>query len=286
MTNQRRAPPVTDPRSHEDRERERERYDAMAQAEAREPGPFESGAASVPRVLRAPYTAYERAILATLRPGMRILELGSGTGRHSVVLAGSGSEVTCTDVSAGALALLSKRMSSLGRTVRVVPAPMEATPFEDGAFDLVVCAGSLSYADPETLDREIARVLRPGGSFIGVDTLGGNPVMGLARRIRQRVAPNRTRTTLQHIASLNRVRRLGGMFDRSTIRGFGAWSWIWSPLSPVLGDRLAATCNKVCDRLPGSQRLAFKFVLEAHGLRDRSPTSCVGQPCPDAPART
>jgi len=276
---------VTDHRSHEDRERERERYEAMAQAEAREPGPFEVGAASVPRVLRAPYTAYERAILAMLCPGLRILELGSGTGRHSAVLAGSGSEVTCTDVSAGALALLSKRMSSLGRAVRVVTTPMESTPFQDASFDLVVCAGSLSYADPEAVDREIARVLRPGGSFIGVDTLGDNPVMGLARRIRQRVAPNRTRTTLQHIASLNRVHRLAGMFDRSTIRGFGAWSWIWSPLSPVLGDRLAATCTEVCDRLPGSRRLAFKFVLEAHGLRERSPTPGVGHPCPDARAR-
>jgi len=85
---------MPDPRSTSDRDRERERYEAMAEAEAREQRPFESGVASVPPVLRAPYAAYERAILATLRPGLRILELGSGTGRHSAVLTGLGSDVT------------------------------------------------------------------------------------------------------------------------------------------------------------------------------------------------
>jgi ubiquinone/menaquinone biosynthesis C-methylase UbiE len=239
----------------------------MAQAEAREPGPFESGAASVPRVLRAPYTAYERAILATLRPGMRILELGSGTGRHSVVLAGSGSEVTCTDVSAGALALLSKRMSSLGRTVRVVPAPMEATPFPDSTFDLAASAGSLSYADPMRLDPELVRILKPGGSFICVDSLNHNPVYRLNRWVHWRIRGNRTRSTLLRMPTLTRMEQLGHRFERWSLRGFGAWSWIWTPMSRIIGHGLAARCNDACDGLPGSRRLSFKFVFEAHGLR-------------------
>jgi len=277
---------MPDPRSTSDRDRERERYEAMAEAEAREQRPFESGVASVPPVLRAPYAAYERAILATLRPGLRILELGSGTGRHSAVLTGLGSDVTCTDVATRALELLSERMRAAGQTVRVVTTPMESTPFEDASFDLVACAGSLSYEDPEALDREIMRVLRPGGSFIGVDTLAHNPVLGIARRIRQWAAPNRTRSTLQHLASLDRVQRLAGLFDRSTIHGFGAWSWVWMPLSPVVGDELAAACCDACDQLPGSQRLAFKFVLEAHDLRKSSPKSASGLRYPDAQART
>lgn len=245
----------------------------MAESEVREQRPFKLGVASVPPVLRAPYASYERAIVATLRPGLRILELGSGTGRHSAVLTGLGSEVTCTDVATRALELLSERMRAAGQTVRVVTTPMESTPFEDSSFDLVACAGSLSYADPQRLDVEIERVLKPGGSFICIDSLNHNPIYRLNRWIHWRLRGDRTLSTCVRMPTIKRMACLGSRFQTWSIRGFGAYSWLWAPLARAVGEGTAARCNDAFDLLPGSQRLAFKFVFEAHGLRKDAPAA-------------
>jgi hypothetical protein len=38
-------------------------------------------------------------------------------------------------------------------------------------------------------------------------------------------------------------------------------------MARVVGPDLAARLNDACDQLPGSNRLAFKLVMQAHGLR-------------------
>lgn len=255
------------PEVPDDRDLERDRYEASALGDIEAGDVWSSGARSVPASIRAPYEYYESHVRALLKPGLRILELGSGTGRHSLMLAEGGASVTCSDIAPSALLALERRARSAGAALATVVTPMDETPFPDSSFDLVVSAGSLSYADPDRLDAEIARVLRPGGSFVCVDSLNHNPVYRVNRWVHWRIRGDRTRSTLLRMPTLPRMQRLGNRFERWSLRGFGAWSWLWSPLSPLLGESAAAAFNDACDRLPGSRRLAFKFVFEAHGLR-------------------
>lgn len=252
-----------------DTETERDRYERRARDLLRQHG-LEKSQACPPALagtLAAPYRHYARAISSVLRPGMAVLELGAGTGMHSRILCAPGVDTTLSDISPSALEVLRRRFEVPQVAVTTVVTPMESTPFPDSSFDLVASAGSLSYADPSALDTEIARVLRPGGSFVCVDSLNHNPVYRLNRWVHWRIRGDRTRSTLLRMPTLARMDALGRRFQRWSLRGFGAWSWLWTPLSRLVGEAAAARCNDACDGLPGSRRLAFKFVFEAHGLR-------------------
>jgi SAM-dependent methyltransferase len=94
----------------------------------------------------------------------RILEVGCGWGELAQWLGReTGAEVVATD--------LSPRMVELARSRGVAAqlADVQALPFEDGVFDVVVAAWML-YHVPD-LDQgvaEIWRVLRPGGTLVAV----------------------------------------------------------------------------------------------------------------------
>ena len=97
----------------------------------------------------------------------RVLEIGAGTGlnlRHDpdeiddLVLAEPFEPMTDR---------LERRLSRSGRVARIVAAPAEALPFEDGTFDAVVSTLVLcTVADPERAVAEVRRVLRPGGRLL------------------------------------------------------------------------------------------------------------------------
>lgn len=87
------------------------------------------------------------------------LDLGCGDGRLGAEL---GAEtLVAADVSAVALERARARLPGT-RTVHLVPD--EPLPFEDGCFDLVLCAETIEHVrDIQTLLSEVRRVLRPGG---------------------------------------------------------------------------------------------------------------------------
>lgn len=57
------------------------------------------GAQEVPIVFRTPYLYYENQLQKFISPGMKVLEIGSGTGTHTGYLLKLGAIVTATDIS-------------------------------------------------------------------------------------------------------------------------------------------------------------------------------------------
>jgi SAM-dependent methyltransferase len=103
-----------------------------------------------------------RRFVGSLGTAERALDLGCGDGRLTSVL--QAAELTAADVSPVALERARRRLSDRARLVELDPdAPL---PFEDGVFDLVLCAETVEHVrDVQLLMSEVRRVLRPGGSL-------------------------------------------------------------------------------------------------------------------------
>ena len=97
---------------------------------------------------------------AALRPGERVLDVGTGTGIAAAAARGETREVVGIDASAGMLALA--RRSVIG--VAFEQMDFAALRFPDSAFDVVLAAHALLFAtDRVGALREWRRVTRPGG---------------------------------------------------------------------------------------------------------------------------
>lgn len=92
--------------------------------------------------------------------GLRALDVGCGTGHHLRELVERGFDAAGTDGSPAMLAE-ARRMNP---EAELYQADVEALPFPDSTFDLVLCIEVLRYLrDPRASIAEMARVLRPGG---------------------------------------------------------------------------------------------------------------------------
>jgi SAM-dependent methyltransferase len=106
----------------------------------------------------------------TLAPGARVLDLGSGVGRHALALARAGLAVTALDAAPEGNAALRAAAGAEGLNVETVEGRMTVLPFPDSAFDHVLSWNVIYHGDEEVVlssISEIARVLKPRGTFLG-----------------------------------------------------------------------------------------------------------------------
>jgi len=98
--------------------------------------------------------------------GMRVLNVGCGTGGFNVAIERAGAESCGVDANPDAVGICSLRQA-LGGGGRYAVAAAESLPFRDGSFDLVYCLSTLEHVtDVEATVREMVRVACPGGSIM------------------------------------------------------------------------------------------------------------------------
>ena len=123
-------------------------------------------------------TAAERAAWDRLldlvlpgRGGLDALDVGCGTGFLCFELAARGHRVTGVDLAPAMLAEARRKAAAGGVAVRFEEADAEHLPFARGAFDLAISRHVLwTLPHPEAAIDEWARVLRPGGRLVVVDS--------------------------------------------------------------------------------------------------------------------
>jgi SAM-dependent methyltransferase len=203
--------------------------------------------------------------------GRDVLELGCGAAQGGRWLVSQGARVTAFDVSFGQLALARRLDRRTGIEVRTVQADAQRLPFRDAAFDVVASAfGAVPFvSDSAGVMREVARVLRPGGTFVFSTT---HPVRwvfpddpgpgGVSARTPYfdrtpyvEEGPDGTATYVEHHRTLgDRVRELVAaglvLVDLVEPEWPEGRTVVWGQWSPLRGALLPGTAVYVC-RTPG-----------------------------------
>jgi SAM-dependent methyltransferase len=98
---------------------------------------------------------------AGVEPGMKVLDVGCGTGNATIPAARAGARVTGLDPSAQLLAIARERAADAMVEIELVAGNARALPFEDGSFDRVISTvGHMFAPDHARMAGEMVRVCR------------------------------------------------------------------------------------------------------------------------------
>jgi len=126
---------------------------------------------------------------AGISPGMRILDVGCGTGVVAITAARLGARVDAIDLTPQLLERARENARIAQVEIEFLEADAEQLPFRDGEFDAVVSQFAHMFAPrPEVATREMLRVLRPGGT-IAFSTWPPELLVGRTMQISSRYMP-------------------------------------------------------------------------------------------------
>jgi len=103
---------------------------------------------------------------AGVAKGMRVLDIGCGTGVVAVTAARLGAQVKAADLTPQLLERARENAQLAEVEIEFFEADVEALPFQNGEFDAVLSQFAHMFAPrPDVAVREMLRVLRPGGTI-------------------------------------------------------------------------------------------------------------------------
>jgi SAM-dependent methyltransferase len=207
--------------------------------------------------------------------GMRLLDVGCGTGHHLVRFRRLGFEVVGTDGSAEMLA----RARENNPGVEFHQGDVEQLPFEDASFDYLNCIEVLRYLPQmERCVAEMGRVLKPGGVALVTAaprwSLNG---YWLVNRLAPHLRVKDLVTLRQFFASSRELRRAFSEagFERIEVHGvyFGPLNWVerLAPgVTPGFLRKWEGIDARVAD-MAGMRELSNMFLVRAvKGERTRN----------------
>jgi ubiquinone/menaquinone biosynthesis C-methylase UbiE len=222
---------------------------------------------------------------ARLRPGHRVLDLGSGTGYPALLAAqtvGPSGSVIGVDLADQMVAAAERKATRLGLTnVTFCTGDVTTLPFEAGSFDAVTSRFCLMFLpDIPKAAAEIARVLKPGGWVAAAvwSAAEKNPSIGLAmaaiKQLIELPPPDPTAPGIFRLANPGELASLfqqAGLIDATDQEFLGEWSYASAEQYYTSLMEIAAPVQNLMAKLSDTQKQEVKrLILQAASQFTRS----------------
>ncbi|MDZ5447007.1 methyltransferase domain-containing protein [Micromonospora sp. 4G57] len=234
-------------------------------------------------------SGFNDAVLAAVRPGDRILDIGCGNGQLTRFAARRSSDGHAVGVDLSAPMLDRARESAAAEgvaNVEFLRADAQAYPFPAAGFDVALSRfGVMFFADPVAAFANIGRALRPGGrlAFVSLDDFRHGDLGAVLGALAAHLPPPGTDGTgvaeplsLADPAVVQRVLTEAGFAGVDCVRVEAQEVWGrdaadaagflagWGPIRHQLGRVDAATADRACAAvlealLPYQQRDAVRL---------------------------
>jgi len=225
----------------------------------------------------------ESAVRMGVRQG-RVLDVGTGSGRIAIRLArlNPAFDIEAIDLSRSMLELGRANAAREGvRNLKFLPGDAKQIPYEDDAFDLVICHQLLhQLPDPVVALREIDRVVKPQGAILVRDVRRlPEPVMtlvlplwclGYSAKLReQTMASFRAGLTRNEFRALIRDAGIQRAHVRTHLLTHQSIERVAIPYQPAAGSRLP--------RYPFGVRAMKRWFVSDPGIRRTSPAAAAAE---------
>jgi ubiquinone/menaquinone biosynthesis C-methylase UbiE len=149
-----------------------------------------------------------------------VLEVAPGPGYLAVELARLGLHVSAVDISRNFVRLTGRNAALAGVAVDARQGDAAHLPFDDEAFDFVVCRAAFkNFSDPVGALREMRRVLRPGGTALVIDM--------------RREASD---SDIAHLVDTMRLGAVDGWFTRAALRSLRHRAYTEVDFTRMIGE--------------------------------------------------
>lgn len=197
--------------------------------------------------------------------GKKVLDYGCGNGVHSIFPAKAGAqEVVGIDLSEPSLEIARKAARREGVDINFLKMDCEVLDLENNSFDIILDGGTFSSIDINKAFPELARVLKPKGFLIGIETFGHNPIANLKRKLNKALG-KRTGWAEAHIFKEKDLKQAKTYFNKIEVHYFHIVSFLVFPLMNLPGGRILLKLLEKIDELifllPFFRKYAFKTVF-------------------------
>jgi len=196
-----------------------------------------------------------------------VLDYGCGNGIHSFFPIKVGAKkLVGIDLSEKSLDIARGKAKGKGveNKVEFLAMDCERMEFPDNYFDIILDGGAFSSLDLSKAFPELARVLKPEGYLIGVETFGHNPITNLKRKV-NKIVGKRTGWAESHIFKQINLEEAKSYFNKIDVYYFHIVSFLALPFLNLPGGKLLL---RLLDKVDGSlflipflRKYAFKVVF-------------------------
>jgi SAM-dependent methyltransferase len=186
--------------------------------------------------------------------GRTVIDLGSGSGLNTVILAKLGAQVISIDSSNSNLEMTKRRVQTHRVTDRVTLIHTDgfSIPIADGCADRVLCHSLLQHSEPVLIARQIRRLLKPGGRAVFHEFVGLAPFHKMGGPA----------LTQEYARTLSRAVGTAGKFKEFWLTT-GLLRYVGIGYSSSIGQALQRFDAAVLRRFAFARSLASSFVWEA-----------------------